>query len=281
VKIGVLGSTGFVGKHLCAALAARGDEIVPASLRDPKAAAQALAGCDIVVNLSGEPVAQRWTPEARHAISYSRIELPGQFLDALGAQAARPSAYVSASAIGYYGASETATFTETSPPGEDFLATVCVGWERQTFRARDFGMRAVALRTGVALGIEGGALATMLPPFRLGAGGPVGSGKQWVSWIHIADVVGIYLAAIERGDGVYNATAPNPVTNADLTKGLAKVLKRPAFLPVPEFMLKAMLGDGSSIVTTGQKVIPQRTVDELHYQFRFPELAPALQNLLG
>jgi uncharacterized protein (TIGR01777 family) len=281
VKIGVLGSTGFVGKHLCGALAARGDDVVPASLRDPKAAAQVLAGCDVVVNLSGEPVAQRWTPEAQHAISYSRVELPGQFLDALGAQAARPSAYISASAIGYYGASETATFTETSPPGDDFLANVCVGWERQTFRARDFGMRAVALRTGVALGIEGGALATMLPPFRLGAGGPVGSGKQWISWIHIADVVGIYLAAIERGNGVYNATAPNPVTNAELTKDLAKVLKRPAFLPVPEFMLKAMLGDGSSIVTTGQKVIPQRTVDELQYEFRFPELAPALQNLLG
>ncbi len=280
MKIGILGSTGFVGKHLCPALAARGDNVVPASLRDPTAAAQVLAGCDVIVNLSGEPVAQRWTPEAQHAISYSRIELPGQFLDALAAQAARPSAYVSASAIGYYGSSDAATFTESSPPGNDFLANVCVGWERQTFRARDFGMRAIALRTGVALGIEGGALATMLPPFRLGAGGPVGSGKQWVSWIHIDDVIGIYLAAIERGDGVYNATAPNPVTNAELTKDLGKVLKRPAFLPVPEFMLKAMLGDGSSIVTTGQKVLPQRTVNELHYQFRFPELTGALADLL-
>jgi uncharacterized protein (TIGR01777 family) len=280
MKIAVLGASGFIGKHLIAALAARGDEIVTASLRDPAAAAQSAAVCDVVVNLSGEQVAQRWTPEAEHAISYSRVELPGQFLDALRAQASRPSAYISASAIGYYGASETATFTENSPPGDDFLARVCVGWERETFRARDLGMRAVALRTGVALGTEGGALATMLPPFRLGAGGIVGSGNQWVSWIHIADVVGIYLAAIERGDGVYNATAPNPVTNAEFTKTLAKTLKRPAFLPVPEFMLKAMLGEGSSIVTTGQRVIPERTIDELPYEFRFSQLTEALRDLL-
>ncbi|HEY1428783.1 MAG TPA: NAD-dependent epimerase/dehydratase family protein, partial [Candidatus Tumulicola sp.] len=183
MKIGVLGASGFVGKHLCAALAERGDVVVTASLRDPSAAAQTLAGCDVVVNLSGESVAQRWTPEAKHAISYSRIELPAQFLTALSKQSVKPSAYVSASAIGYYGASETATFTENSPPGDDFLAQVCVGWEREAFRARDFGMRAVVVRTGVVLGKDGGALATMLPPFKMGAGGVVGSGKQWFSWI--------------------------------------------------------------------------------------------------
>lgn len=281
MKVGVLGSTGFVGKHLCAALAARGDDIVPESLRDPKAAAQTLAGCDVVVNLSGEPVAQRWTPQAEHAISYSRIELPAQFLAALGTQARRPATYIAASAIGYYGASETETFTESAAAGNGFLADVCVGWERTTFAARDLGMRAAAVRTGVALGTGGGALAAMLPPFRMGAGGVIGSGKQWISWIHIADLVDIYLATIDRGDGVYNGTAPNPVTNAEFTKTLGKTLHRPAFLPVPDFALKAMLGDGASVVTTGQKVIPQRTVDELRCEFRFPELAPALQNLLG
>jgi uncharacterized protein len=281
VIVGVLGATGFVGKHLCAALAARGDDVRTASLRDPQAAAQALGVCDVVVNLSGEAVAQRWTPEAEHAISYSRVELPEQFLKALGALTTRPKAYISASAIGYYGASETETFTETSPAGSGFLADVCVGWERTAFAARDLGLRVAVLRTGVALGIGGGALAAMLPPFRMGAGGVVGSGKQWISWIHIADLVGVYLAAIDGGDGVYNATAPNPVTNAEFTKALGKALHRPAFLPVPEFALKAMLGEGASVVTTGQKVIPQRTVDELHYQFRFPDLTPALGDLLG
>ncbi|HEY3676761.1 MAG TPA: TIGR01777 family oxidoreductase [Candidatus Tumulicola sp.] len=281
MKVGVLGASGFVGKHLCPALAGRGDQIVTASLRDPEAAARALAACDVVVNLSGESVAQRWTPEAKHAISYSRIELPAQFLAALKAQASRPSAYVSASAIGYYGASETATFTEDAPPGDDFLATVCAGWERETFRARELGMRAAVVRTGVALGTGGGALATMLPPFKMGAGGVIGSGKQWISWVHIADLAGIYLTAIDRGDGAYNATAPNPVTNAEFTKALGKALHRPTFLPVPDFAIKGMLGEGASVVTTGQRVIPQRTIDGLHYDFRYPELAPALQNLLG
>jgi uncharacterized protein (TIGR01777 family) len=281
MKVGVLGASGFVGKHLCPALAERGDEIVTASLRDPGAAAQALATCDAIVNLSGEAVAQRWTPEAKHAISYSRIELPAQFLEALKAQDSKPSAYISASAVGYYGASETATFTEDSPPGDDFLAGVCAGWERETFRARDIGLRAVAVRTGVALGTDGGALATMLPPFKMGAGGVIGSGKQWISWVHIADLVGVYLAAIDRGDGVYNATAPNPVTNAEFTKTLGKTLHRPTFLPVPDFAIKGMLGEGASVVTTGQRVIPERTLGELHYEFRFPQLADALQNLLG
>jgi uncharacterized protein (TIGR01777 family) len=281
MKVGVLGASGFVGKHLCRALAGRGDEIVTASLRDPSAAAQAVAACDAIVNLSGEPVAQRWTAEAKHAISYSRIESPAEFLQALKAQASRPSAYISASAIGYYGASETATFTEDSPPGDDFLAGVCAGWERETFHARDLGLRTGALRTGVALGTDGGALATMLPPFKMGAGGVVGSGKQWVSWIHIDDLIGIYLAAIDRGEGVYNATTPNPVTNAEFTKTLGKTLQRPTFLPVPDFALKGMLGEGASVVTTGQRVVPERTVGELHYEFRFPQLAPALQNLLA
>jgi len=143
------------------------------------------------------------------------------------------------------------------------------------------GLRAVAVRTGVALGTDGGALATMLPPFKMGAGGVIGSGKQWISWIHIDDLVGIYLAAIDRGDGVYNATAPNPVTNAEFTKTLGKTLHRPTFLPVPDFALKGMLGEGASVVTTGQRVVPERTVGELHYEFRFPQLAPTLQNLLA
>jgi uncharacterized protein (TIGR01777 family) len=280
MKVGVLGASGFVGKHLCPALAARGDDVVTASLRDPGAAAQTLSTCDVVVNLSGESVAQRWTPEAKHAISYSRIELPAQFLSVLKSQALKPAAYVSASAIGYYGASETATFTEDSPPGDDFLASVCVGWEREASRARDFGMRVAIVRTGVALGTDGGALATMLPPFKMGAGGVVGSGKQWISWIHIADLAGIYLAAIDRGASVYNATAPNPATNAEFTKTFGKTLHRPTFLPVPEFAIKGMLGEGASVVTTGQRVIPQRTLSELQYEFRFPQLAETLENLL-
>ncbi|MBV9149308.1 MAG: TIGR01777 family oxidoreductase [Candidatus Eremiobacteraeota bacterium] len=279
-RVGILGAGGFVGKHLNAALVARNDEVRAHTLRDPAAAAAALMDCDVIVNLAGEPVAQRWTPDVKRRIAESRTLLPRSFLHELRAlRATRPQRYISASAIGYYGTSETATFTEESAPGDDFLARVCVDWEREALAATDLGMRASCIRTGFALGSGGGALARILPIFKAGAGGRVGSGQQWCSWVHIEDVVGIYLMAIDGADGALNAVAPNAVRNLELTRALGKVLHRPTIFPVPYPALRVVLGEGAYIATQGQRVMPQRTL-ACGYRFKFTELENALEDLL-
>ncbi|HEX3671027.1 MAG TPA: TIGR01777 family oxidoreductase [Candidatus Cybelea sp.] len=279
MRILLLGASGFVGKHLSAALRARGDETIDGSLRDPAAAARSAAQCDAIVNLAGEPIAQRWNDSVKQRIEASRVEAPRRFIEALSAVERRCTVYVSASAIGYYGTSETETFVESSPPGDDFLARVCVGWEREAQKAAQLGMRVAVVRTGVALGDDGGALEKMLPPFRAGIGGVVGSGRQWISWVHIADLAGIYLRAIDSVEGPLNATAPYPVSNADFTHALGKALHRPTLLPVPTLALRAMLGEGADMLLQGQRVLPQRT-QELGYRFAFEHLTDALANLL-
>jgi len=279
MRVLLLGASGLVGKHLAGALRERGDEVANASLRDTEAAAGAAESADAIINLAGEPLAQRWSASVKARIESSRVETPRRFLDALARRQRRATIYVSASAIGYYGTSESATFVEESPPGDDFLARVCTGWEREARRAGDLGMRVAIVRTGVALARDGGALAKILPPFRIGAGGTVGSGRQWFSWIHIEDLVRIYLMALGGVDGAVNACAPNPVTNADFTAELAEVLHRPAKIPVPTFALRALLGEGADILLKGQRVLPRRT-QELGYSFEFPELKAALANLL-
>ena len=279
MQILILGASGFVGKHLTAALRRRGDAIVEASLRDPAAAATAAKECDGVVNVAGEPLGQRWNDAVKRRIEESRVELPRRFLDAVAQRSSRCAFYVSASAIGYYGTSETETFVESSGPGDDFLARVCIGWEREASRAAELGMRVAIVRSGLALGNDGGALPRMLPPFRAGMGGVVGSGRQWVSWIHIDDLVGIYLAAIDRIDGVVNGCAPSAVTNATFTQTLGAALHRPTKLAVPTFALRAMLGEGADILLYGQHVVPERLL-QLGYGFTFAELTDALANLL-
>lgn len=280
MKVCVLGASGFVGRHLRKALERRGDTVIVTSLRDPQAAAAAAAACDAIVNLAGEPIGQRWTERVKSAILTSRTELPRRFLDALSRVDRMVKVYVSASGIGYYGASETETFVESNPPGADFLAQVCEAWERQALAAREFGMRAATVRSGLVLGNDGGALAKILPPFRLGIGGIVGSGRQWYSWIHIDDLAGAYLTVLDGGDGPYNATAPNPVTNAEFTHALGEVLHRPTSFPAPPFALQMLLGEGASVVTTGQRVVPQRLLDERRYDFAFTTIGQALENLL-
>ncbi len=282
MKVLVLGASGFVGRHLRKALERRGDGVVASSLRDPSAAANEAATCDAIVNLAGEPVGQRWNETVKHAIAYSRTELPRRFLEALGHLDGRAvKTYVSASAIGYYGTSETETFTEENPPGADFLAQVCDAWERQAAAARDLELRVAIVRSGLVLGNDGGALARMLPPFRLGIGGVVASGKQWYSWIHIDDVVGIYLRALDGGEGPFNATAPTPVTNAEFTQALGTVLHRPVVLPVPRIALQIMLGEGAQMAIEGQRVLPKRITQERGYSFVFPAIEGALENLLA
>jgi uncharacterized protein (TIGR01777 family) len=279
VRVAVLGASGFIGKHLAAALRARGDDVVALSLRDPHAAARAAADCDAAVNLAGESLAQRWSAGVKRRIVESRADLPARFLDALGRLEAKPKTYVSASAIGYYGTSETATFTEESPPGNDFLAQVCVAWEHTAQKACALGMRVAKVRAGLVLGTDGGALAKLLPLFKAGTGGRAGSGNQWYSWIHIDDAVAVYMLAIDRVEGTLNATAPNPVRNQEFTQVLANVLHRPAALPAPAFMIKVALGEGAVLVLEGQRVLPERAMRE-GYRFKYETLEPALGNLI-
>jgi uncharacterized protein (TIGR01777 family) len=249
------------------------------SLRDPARAAEASDGSDVVVNLAGAPVAERWTDERKRAIASSRVDLPHAYLAALERVTQRPRAYVSASAIGYYGISRTARFSETSPPGDDYLARVCAAWEAEASRAHDLGMRVAIVRTGLVLGRDGGVLAKLLPLFRTGLGGPVASGAQWYSWVHLDDLIGIYLLAIDGYSGVLNATAPNPVTNREFTRALASAVHRPALFPAPEFALKLVFGEGAYIVSEGQRVVPDAAL-AAGYRFRFPDIDGACANLV-
>lgn len=278
MRVTVIGASGFIGRHLSAGLRGRGDEVVEASLRNVDAAAQACEGSDAILQLAGAPVITRWTARAKDEIRRSRVDGTRALVAALSQLGARPTVYVNASAVGYYGASETATFTESSPPGDDFLAEVCVEWEREASRAAELGMRVACIRTGIVLGRDGGALARLLPIFKAGLGGIIGNGRQWSSWIHIDDVVGIYLLAIDRAEGALNATAPEPVRNVDLTWALASALHRPAFLPAPAFALHLMFGEGASVLTTGQRVLPERTMS-LGYEFAYPQIAAALSSI--
>jgi uncharacterized protein (TIGR01777 family) len=279
VRVAILGASGFVGTHLAAALRGRGDDVVTASLRDPLEASQRCDGADAVVNVAGENVAQRWTTEVKEKIRASRVDAPRALLATFEGLARKPRAYVSASAVGYYGTSDTETFTESSPPGNDFLAEVCVAWETEAMRAAQHGMRVAIVRSGVALGTDGGALAKLLPIFRVGGGGPAGSGRQWFSWVHIDDIVGIYLKAVDGADGVFNATSPEPVRNGDFTRALAAAVHRPAIFPMPAFALRVMFGEGADPILTGQRVLPERTLAS-GYGFAHPHIDGALAALL-
>jgi uncharacterized protein (TIGR01777 family) len=271
MRVTILGASGFIGRHLVAALRARGD---------PAQAAAACADSTAIVNLAGASVSERWTEAHKRDIEQSRTVLPHAFIDALIAAGAKPATYVSASAIGYYGTSQTATFTEASPPGSDFLSRVCVGWETEAVRAHELGCAVAIVRTGLVLGADGGALAKLLPIYKLGFGGVVAGGEQWYSWIHIDDQVGIYLRALDGFDGVLNATAPTPVQNKTFTAALGAAVHRPTFLPTPGFAISLVLGEGAVVVTEGQRVLPEATLAS-GYRFKFPEIGAALTAIVS
>jgi uncharacterized protein len=251
-------------------------------LLDEPAPAAALAGRDAIVHLAGENVAQRWNDRAKRAIRESRVTGTRNLLAGVSASEPRPGALVSASAIGYYGARGEEPLDEDAAPGADFLAQVCVAWEAEAAKARDLGLRVACLRTGVVLNRDDGALARMLGPFRLGVGGPVAGGRQFVSWIHRDDVVGMYLAALEdeRWSGPLNATAPDPVSNRELSRSLGHVLHRPAVVPVPAAALRLLYGEMAEIVTGGARVMPARPL-VLGYEFVQPRLEQALAAALA
>jgi uncharacterized protein (TIGR01777 family) len=288
MRVTVTGASGLIGSRLVQALRQRGDEVTILSRRtnwDPAtgpAPADALAGRDAVVHLAGEPVAQRWSDDARRRIRDSREIGTRNLVSGLEGADPRPHTLVSASAVGYYGSRGEEPLDEDSPPGDDFLARVCAAWEHEARQAEPLGLRVVRVRTGVVLDKDGGALAKMLPPFRLGAGGPVAGGGQYLPWIHADDVAGIYLAALDGADwsGPVNATAPTPVTNRDFAKALGRALHRPAVAPVPGFAIRLLYGDMAEIVTEGQRALPRRT-QALGYPFLHTDLDEALRSALG
>jgi uncharacterized protein (TIGR01777 family) len=240
-----------------------------------------IAGCDGVVNLAGEPIAEgRWTPERKQEILNTRKLGTQKIVEAIAKANPQPTVLVNTSAIGYYGTSETASFDEDSASGNDFLAQVCQDWEAEASKVKDTNVRLVILRFGIVLG-NGGALGKMITPFKLFAGGPIGSGQQWFSWIHLDDIVSLIIQALTKPtmEGVYNATAPQPVRMNNLSTTMGNVMNRPSWLPVPGFAIEAILGDGAKVVLEGQQVLPKRTL-ESGFEFQYPNLPSALKQIL-
>ena len=293
MKVLVSGASGLIGKAVTSELNRAGHEIVTLS-RNPTAGAiewqpekgpapvKAVEGSRVIIHLAGEPIAERrWTEGVKKKIRDSRVIGTRNLVRGIEAATNRPALLVCASAVGYYGNRGDELLDEASKPGHGFLSDVCVEWEREAKRAEEFGVRVVHLRSGVVLSTEGGAIAKMLPPFRLGIGGRLGDGTQWFPWIHVADVAGMVIHAIENSSvrGPVNAVAPQIVTNAQFTTELASVLNRIAILPAPEFALKLVFGEMAEALLSSQRVSPKAAV-ESGYAFRFPELAGALKDLL-
>jgi hypothetical protein len=294
MRVTISGGSGLIGAALAGALRARGDEVTVLSRSreggaiawDPlsgPAPADALEGREAIVSLAGEPIAQRWTAAAREAIRRSRLEGTANLVAGIEACSARPAVLVGASAVGYYGDRGDDALTEDAAPGPDFLAQLCLQWERAALDGgARAGLRASVLRTGVVLDRRGGALAKMLPPFRLGVGGPVAGGRQFMSWIALADLVAMYTAAVddERWSGAFNATGPAPARNGEFARSLGRALHRPAFAPVPAAALRLLYGEMAQIVTDSQNALPARAL-ALGFKFRYGELEAALRAALS
>ena len=302
MRVLISGATGFVGRRLCELLADAGHSLTALS-RSPDDAQQAvpqlerafrwdadegappaesLEQVDGVVHLAGEPVVGRWNKRKRRAIRDSRVLGTRHLVDAVEAADRRPSTLVSASAIGYYGDRGDEILNESSPASDDFLADVCERWEEEAQRAEAMGVRVARLRIGVVIAPGGGALKAMLPPFKMGVGGPLGSGRQWWSWVHRDDLCGMIRLALESEalSGAFNATSPQPMRQKEFGKVLGKVLRRPAFVPTPALALKVLLGGFSVELLSSKRVHPAR-IQEAGYSFLFPELEEALRQALG
>lgn len=301
MSVFITGGSGFVGRHLTLWLQDQGYEVTVLSRSEEHASRlppgvkhiigdptqegpwqEQAAGHDVFVNLAGASIFSRWTKQYKKIIRDSRVLTTRSLVKALTMrQSQEPAVLVSTSAVGFYGNRGDEEISEDSPPGKDFLAQVCKEWEAAALEAEVHGARVVRARFGIVLGRRGGALEIMLTPFRLGAGGRLGSGRQWFSWIHQADLAAALAFCIKNPQisGAVNCTAPNPVTNRELTKALARQLKRPAILPAPAFMIKLILGEFGSLLLEGQRVLPGRLV-QAGFQYRFPALPQALADLL-
>jgi len=305
LKVTVTGATGTLGREVVAELKGRGDQVTVLSRdaararetlgqdvtavewADPKSQAppaEAFAGQGAVAHLLGEPIAQRWSDDTKREIRDSRVLTTRNLVAVLRDldAAERPEVLVSQSAVGWYGARGDEKVDESEPAADDFLAQVCKDWEAEARAAEELGLRVVCTRTGVVLSEDGGALEKMLPPFKLGVGGPVAGGKQYVPWVHTDDVVGSLLHCLDQGSvtGPVNVTAPEPVTNKELSKALGRVLNRPAFAPVPGLAVKALYGEMAIIVTTGSRAVPA-ALERSGYAFRRADLDDALRAATG
>jgi uncharacterized protein (TIGR01777 family) len=277
MKVAFAGSTGFIGRRAAAALEARGDEVLPLG-RDLDAWAGSIDGADAVVDLAGENVAGgRWTAARKQALRESRLSTTRAAVDAIARAARKPRVLVNASAVGWYGDAGEAELDESGPLGQGFLAALCRDWEAEARRAEASGARVVLLRFGVVLGPGGGALPRMALPFKLFAGGPLGSGRQWVPWVHLDDAVAAVLAALSDPalSGPVNVVVPEPVRNADFSKALGRALHRPAFMPAPAFALRLALGEMAGMLLGGAKVRPGK-LQAAGFRFSHPSLDGAL-----
>lgn len=302
MRVFLLGATGLIGVPLVERLRARGDVPVVLTRHRAKAAAHwsdveiiegdpqdyagwpaAVEGCQGVINLVGEPIlGKRWSEAQKRVLRDSRVVATRNVVRAMEAATARPSVLVNASAIGFYGNVPEGELTEKSVPGNDFLARLCMEWEAAAQEAHRLGTRVALVRIGVVLSTKGGALPQMVAPFKLGLGGPIGNGKQWVSWIHLDDIVGAFLAALDHpeANGPLNGTAPEPVRNKVFTKCLASALHRPAVFPVPALALRLRFGEVAEVIGGGQRVLPLR-LEQLGYVFRYRTCGEALAALFA
>ena len=245
--------------------------------------AEAFAGVEAVFHLAGESVAEgRWTAAQKARIRDSRVVGTRNLVQGIAQVSDRPRVLVSASAVGYYGDRGEEELTESASPGRDFLADVCVAWEKEALAAEKLGVRVVTERTGIVLGAGGGALAKMLTPFKLGAGGPLGNGRQWMPWVHVSDLARLYLHAAEHESirGPMNAVAPHPVRNSEFTKALGRQLRRPAFMPAPYLGLRLLFGEFAQVLFASQRVVPQVALDT-GFTFQYPDIAAALKEILA
>ncbi|MCU1334711.1 MAG: Cell division inhibitor [Bryobacterales bacterium] len=278
MNVAITGASGFIGRAVAGHLRNCGHIVRAVSLRGALAP-DVLAGSNAVVHLAGEPVAQRWTADTRDKILRSRVEGTRALVGAMRAQP--PQVLISASAVGYYGSRGDEILTESAPAADDFLSKVAAAWEQEAQAAEPLGVRVVRLRIGVVLGPKGGALAKMLLPFRLGVGGRLGSGQQWMSWIHIDDLIALIAFLMKESTvrGAFNATSPFPVTNREFTRAVAHVVHRPAIFPVPEFALKLMFGDMSQVMLASQRAIPD-AAQRAGFVFEHPDIFAALAQIV-
>jgi uncharacterized protein (TIGR01777 family) len=289
MRIVITGATGFIGTRLAAGLRQAGHDLVTlgrSASSDHRwdhivdAPSIAFEGADAVIHLAGEPVAQKWTPEVKQRIRDSRVLGTERLVHGLSVTRKRPKALICASAVGYYGDRGDEILDEDSPGGHGFLAHVCREWESKADLAQALGMRVVKVRIGIVLGSGGGAIQEMLTPFKMGVGGRLGTGKQWMPWIHLDDIAGIFQHAVEGiVAGVLNGAAPGIVTNEQFTKSLGKAIHRPAVMPVPGFALKALYGEMAEALLGGARVIPKAT-EQSGYRFQYPDLDAALASFL-
>jgi uncharacterized protein (TIGR01777 family) len=301
MKILITGGTGFVGTQLSSRLIQDGNEItiLTRSLKSAKGASpgisylegdptkkgpwqEAIKNHDGIINLAGASIFSKWTDEHKKAIRESRVNTTRNIVEGIPSHPSKKMTFLSTSAVGYYGFSGDEELVEDSPPGNDFLARIAAEWEGEALKAKEKGVRVVMTRFGIVLGEKGGALGQMIPLFKKYIGGPIGSGKQWFSWVHIKDLAEafVFLTRHPEISGPVNVCSPNPVRNKDLAKALGKTLHKPSFMPAPGFMVKLVLGEFGSVILEGQRVIPRRLLEN-GFVFQYPDIEKALQSIIG